>query len=104
MKWTTQMKRVQEALDKFKPVDRLGYVSAITAYNVALQHSVSGWQQWLTDARIMSCISMEDLQCITQVFQETVMRFLSFDIEIMEKYMPASQKKVKKKMDRDYLA
>ena len=78
--WAALLEKTLKQMEKLKPKDRLGYVSAISALNTIIVNSCSGWLHWLTSPRVMDDFSEDELKELFDFFRKVAKEFLESDL------------------------
>lgn len=77
--WAILLEKTLKQMEKLKPEDRLGYVSAICALNIIIVNSCNGWLQWLTSPQVMDEFSEDELKQLFDFFRKIAKEFLEAD-------------------------
>ena len=104
-RWVEVSKRILDqlkALEDAKDKDRLELVRSLRFVMSALQRSLVGWMQLITNPDIMSNFSQEDLRNMTKELSTFTYSFVEYDLKMTTlgtKKGLKSSKKVNKKRD-----
>ena len=103
--WVEVSKRILDqlkALEDTKDKDRLELVRSLRFVLSALQRSLVGWMQWVTNPEIMSNFSQEELENMTKELSKFTHAFVEYDLKMTtlgtQKGLK-TQKKVNKKRE-----
>jgi hypothetical protein len=106
-RWVDVSKKILDQigrLEKTKDRDRLELVRSLHFLLNALQRSLLGWMQWVTNPDIMTRFAQDDLEKMNKRIAEFTRSFIEYDLEATksgaQKGLKA-KKKVKKKEERD---
>ncbi|MEM2873691.1 MAG: hypothetical protein QXD82_05955 [Nitrososphaerales archaeon] len=83
--WTEIIKERRKSLDAMAPKDRLGYVEGCIQSLLAINQSVNGWMQWLSNPIKMSKFDEEELKTFFDRLKQFAIDFLDFDEKVTEK-------------------
>ncbi|MGQ9718700.1 MAG: hypothetical protein ACUVWK_02480 [Nitrososphaerales archaeon] len=83
--WTAIIRERRKSLEAMTPKDRLGYVEGCIQSLLAINQSVNGWMQWLSNPIKMSKFDEEELRTFFDMLKEFAMNFLDFDQKVTEK-------------------
>jgi len=83
--WTEIIKERRKSLDAMTPKDRLGYVEGCIQSLLAINQSVNGWMQWLSNPIKMSKFDEEELKTFFDRLKQFAIDFLDFDEKVTEK-------------------
>ncbi|MGB9659415.1 MAG: hypothetical protein ACPLY9_02665 [Nitrososphaerales archaeon] len=83
--WTEIIKERRKSLDAMTPKDRLGYVEGCIQSLLAINQSVNGWMQWLSNPIKMSKFDEEELKTFFDKLKQFAIDFLEFDEKVTEK-------------------
>lgn len=94
-----QVKKLEET----KKRDRLELVRSLRFMLSALNRSLLGWMQWVSNPDIMTRFTQEDLENMSKKLTEFTRSFIEYDLEITslgtERGLKAQKKMIKKRKD-----
>ncbi|MGQ9469266.1 MAG: hypothetical protein ACUVTD_05500 [Nitrososphaerales archaeon] len=79
------MRERKKSLEAMAPKDRLAYVEGCIQSLLALNQSVNGWMQWLSNPIKMSRFDEEELKTFFDKLRQFAIDFLDFDQKVTEK-------------------
>jgi len=83
--WATIIRDRRKSLEVMTPKDRLGYVEGCIQSLLALNQSVNGWMQWLSNPIKMGKFEEEELKTFFDKLRQFAIDFLDFDQKVTEK-------------------
>jgi len=83
--WTEIIRDRKKALETLSPTDRLGYVDGCAQSLMAINQSIGGWMQWLTNPSKMSKFQEEELKNFFDFLKKFAVDFVDFDIKVTDK-------------------
>jgi hypothetical protein len=83
--WTAIIRERRKSLEAMTPKDRLGYVEGCIQSLLAINQSVNGWMQWLSNPIKMSKFDEEELRTFFGMLKQFAIDFLDFDQKVTEK-------------------
>jgi len=83
--WTAIIRERRKSLEAMLPKDRLGYVEGCIQSLLAINQSVNGWMQWLSNPIKMGKFGEEELKAFFDKLRQFAMEFLEFDQKVTEK-------------------
>jgi hypothetical protein len=86
--WIQSSKMVLEqigTLEEKKDKDRLEYVRSLRFVIIALNRSLTGWMQWVSNPDIMTQFAKEELDEMNQKLTEFTRSFIEYDLEVTKK-------------------
>ena len=84
-RWVQDCKMILDRMKKLeddKEQDRLDIVRTIRFILYALQRSVAGWTEWVSNPDIMASFSLEELKEINRNLPKLTQPFIEYDCEI----------------------
>ena len=94
--WIEEVEQEKAKIKNWLLTDRLSMVSKLAFMNGTLAASVTGWNAWLSSARLMEKLSEEELKELTQTFEKLALDFLELDLKYT-KIVKDKQKEAKAK-------
>jgi len=83
--WGAIIRERKKSLENLAPKDRLGYVDGCIQSLLALNQSINGWMQWLSNPMKMSKFEEEELELFFNKLKHFTLDFLEFDRDVTEK-------------------
>ncbi|MEM3382535.1 MAG: hypothetical protein QXL52_04315 [Nitrososphaerales archaeon] len=83
--WTEIIRERKKSLESLAPKDRLGYVEGCIQSLLAINQSINGWMQWLSNPIKMSKFDEEELKTFFEKLRQFAVDFLDFDQKVTEK-------------------
>ncbi|MEM3437323.1 MAG: DUF2153 family protein [Nitrososphaerales archaeon] len=83
--WTEIIRERKKSLEAMAPKDRLGYVEGCIQSLLAINQSINGWMQWLSNPMKMSKFDEEELKTFFEKLRQFAVDFLDFDQKVTEK-------------------
>ncbi|MCP8314312.1 MAG: hypothetical protein H3Z53_08100 [archaeon] len=83
--WTAIVRERRKSIEAMTPKDRLGYVEGCIQSLLAINQSVNGWMQWLSNPIKMSKFDEEELRTFFDKLRQFAIDFLEFDQKVTEK-------------------
>ncbi|MCP8322784.1 MAG: hypothetical protein L6N96_01205 [Candidatus Methylarchaceae archaeon HK02M2] len=83
--WTAIVKERKKSLKNLAPKDRLGYVEGCIQSLLAVNQSINGWMQWLSNPMKMGKFEEEQLEMFFTKLRQFALDFLEFDRDVTEK-------------------
>ncbi|MEM3768915.1 MAG: DUF2153 family protein [Nitrososphaerales archaeon] len=83
--WTEIIRERKKSLEAMAPKDRLGYVEGCIQSLLAINQSINGWMQWLSNPIKMSKFDEEELKTFFEKLRQFAVDFLDFDQKVTEK-------------------
>lgn len=83
--WTEIIRERKKSLEAMVPKDRLGYVEGCIQSLLAINQSINGWMQWLSNPMKMSKFDEEELKTFFEKLKQFAIDFLDFDQKVTEK-------------------
>jgi hypothetical protein len=83
--WTAIIRERRKSIEAMLPKDRLGYVEGCIQSLLAINQSVNGWMQWLSNPIKMGKFGEEELKTFFDKLRQFAMDFLEFDQKVTEK-------------------
>lgn len=77
--WILGIDEALEELKKEHDKDRLAILGKIYACAAAIDGSIKGWHGWLTNPRLMSKYTTEDLESLMKMFKDIAIKLLEED-------------------------
>lgn len=74
-----------EKLEKSENKDRLEHVRSIRFVLSALQRSLLGWTQWVSNPDVMARFTREELEEMDKKLAEFTRSFIEYDMEVTKK-------------------
>lgn len=81
--WVKTLRRFLQHVDKWKPQDRLSYVSAICALNNMIIDSCAGWVERLENPQVMEDFTEAELKQIFIFFRKICKEFAEANLTYM---------------------
>jgi len=83
-RWVQDCKKILDQIKKLEDAkgDRLDMVRKIRFILYALQRSVSGWAEWISNPDVMASFSLEELKEISTNIAKLTQPFIEYDCEI----------------------
>jgi len=83
--WTAIVNERKKSLKSLAPKDRLGYVEGCIQSLLAVNQSINGWMQWLSNPMKMGKFEEEQLEMFFKKLRQFALDFLEFDRDVTEK-------------------
>lgn len=83
--WGAAIRERKKSLENLVPKDRLGYVEGCIQSILAVNQSINGWMQWLSNPMKMGKFEEEELKLFFDKLKQFALDFLEFDRDVTEK-------------------
>lgn len=83
--WVKDCKRIldhMKELEDIREQDRLDMVRTISFILHALQRSVSGWMEWVSNPDVMATFSLEELEEVSKNLTKLTQPFIEYDCKV----------------------